>query len=131
MANKHKNDPWRESHALAYIAECDAAFGRKDDAIRDAQNAVAYCQAQHNPWGAMADIQALLAIVYMWSGERDVALQQLTEAAKLPAMLVVLLPGAVGLTAGELALNPIWDDLRNDQRFDNIVAEAAKPIEIK
>ena len=131
LANKPPNDPWRESHALAYIAEIDAALGRKEDAIREARSAVAYCQAQHNPWGASADIQTLLAIAYMWSGERDAALQQLAAVAKLPAIPIVLVPGAVGLSAGELKLNPIWDELRNDPRFDNIIAEAAKPIEIK
>ena len=131
LTNKPPNDPWRESHALAYIAEIDAALGRKEDAIREARSAVAYCQAQHNPWGASADIQTLLAIAYMWSGERDAALQQLAAVAKLPAIPIVLVPGAVGLSAGELKLNPIWDELRNYLRFDNIIAEAAKPIEIK
>jgi tetratricopeptide (TPR) repeat protein len=130
LANKPANDPWRESHALAYIAESDAALGRKEDAIREARSAVAYCQAQHNPWGALADIQTLVAIVYMWSGERDAALQQLAAVAKLPALPMVLIPGAIGPIAGELKLNPIWDELRNEARFDNIIAEAAKPIRL-
>ena len=114
--------------ALAYIAEIDAVLGRKEDAIREARNAVEYCQAKHNPLAPIADIQALAAIVYMWSGERDAALQQLAEAAKLPAMQMALTPAAVGLSAGELKLDPIWDELRNDPRFDKIIAEAAKPI---
>jgi hypothetical protein len=74
------------------------------------------------------DIQALVAIVYMWSGERDAALQQLAEVAKLPAMQTALFPASIGLSSGELKLDPIWDELRNDPRFDNISAEAAKPI---
>ena len=130
LDDKPPNEPWRESHALAYIAECDAALGRKDEAIREAQSAIAYCQAKGNPWGAIADIQTLLAIIYMWSGERDAALQQLAEAAKLPAMPIALVPGAVGLSAGDLKLNPVWDELRDDSRFANIVAEAAKPIKL-
>jgi hypothetical protein len=32
------------------------------------------------------------------------------------------------VSAGELRLNPIWDELRDDPRFDKIVAEAALPI---
>jgi serine/threonine protein kinase/Flp pilus assembly protein TadD len=131
LANKPPNEPWRELLALAYIAEIDAALGRKEDAIREARNAVEYCQAKHNPLAPIADIQALAAIVYMWSGERDAALQQLGAAvAKLFAMQIVELPAAVGLSAGELKLNPIWDELRNDPRFDNIIAEAAKPITV-
>jgi len=130
LTNKPTNELWPELHALAYIAEIDAALGRKEDAIREAQSAVAYCQAQHNPFGAIADIQTLLAIVYMWSGERDAALQQLAVVAKLPVVPTVLFNGAGGLSAGELKLNPIWDELRNDPRFDNIIAEAAKPISL-
>jgi hypothetical protein len=34
------------------------------------------------------------------------------------------------LSAGELKLNPLWDELRNDPRFDKIIAEAAKPIKL-
>jgi hypothetical protein len=41
----------------------------------------------------------------------------IVEVAKLPA----------GLTAGDLKL---WDELRNDPRFDKIIAEAAKPIKL-
>jgi TolB-like protein/predicted Zn-dependent protease len=132
LANKPPNEPWlpRKSLALAYIAEIDAALGRKEDAIREARSAVEYCQAQHNPLAPVADIQALAVIAYMWSGERDAALQQLAEVAKLPAMQIVQFPAAVGLSAGELKLNPIWDELRDDPRFDKIIAEAAKPIKV-
>ena len=66
----------------------------------------------------------------MWSGERDAALQQLAVVAKLPVVPTVLFNGSVGLSAGELKLDPIWDELRNDPRFDNIIAEAAKPISL-
>jgi hypothetical protein len=29
-----------------------------------------------------------------------------------------------------LKLNPLWDELRNDPRFDKIIAEAARPVKI-
>jgi serine/threonine protein kinase/tetratricopeptide (TPR) repeat protein len=135
LANKPPNEPWspRKSLALAYIAEIDAALGRTEDAIREGRSAVEYCQAQarRNPLAPIADIQALLAIVYMWSGERDAALQQLAAVAKLQAMQIVQLPAAVGLSAGELKLNPIWDELRDDPRFDKIVEEAKQPVALK
>jgi TolB-like protein len=134
LANKPTNDayqPWYESHALAFIAEIDAALGHKDDAIREMQSAVAYCEAQHDPWGASSDVQALLAIVYMWNGERGAAVRQLAEVAKLPTISKALIPGGMGITAGELKLNPIWDELRNDPRFDKIITEAAKPIKLE
>jgi hypothetical protein len=61
---------------------------------------------------------ANLALVSAWTGERDHALEQLAEVATMP--------GAMGTvpTYGDLLLNPCWDDLRADKRFDKIVAAA-------
>ena len=33
-----------------------------------------------------------------------------------------------GLNYGDLKLNPMWDDLRDDPRFDRILAESALPL---
>jgi TolB-like protein/Tfp pilus assembly protein PilF len=128
LAKKPPYTMWWESHAPAYIAEVDAALGRKEDAIREGRSAVELWPPQRDARIA-PDIAIILAIVYMWSGERDAALQQLMEVAKGPVWPPVgnLCPG---LSAGELKLNPLWDELRNDPRFDKIVAEAAKPVKI-
>ena len=119
---------WFECHSLAYIAEIDAALGRKEDAIREGRNAVELWPLKRDARLA-PDIATYLAIVYMWTGERDAALQQLAEAAKLPAQ-PPWHPACPGMSAGELKLNPLWDDLRNDPRFDKIIAEAAKPVKL-
>jgi hypothetical protein len=34
------------------------------------------------------------------------------------------------LTAGDPKLNPVWDDLRNDPRFERIIAKALEPIKL-
>jgi serine/threonine protein kinase len=117
-----------DSHARAYIAEIDAALSRKDDAIREGRKAVELWPVKRNAVLA-PDVAIYVAIAYMWSGERDAALQQLAEVVKLPASSSPL-PAIPGLSAGELKLNPIWDELRNDPRFDKIIAEAAKPIKL-
>jgi len=128
LAKKPPYTLWWESHAPAYIAEADAALGRKEDAIREGRNAVELWPRQRDARIA-PDIAIILAIVYMWSGERDAALQQLAEVAKGPVWPPVgnLCPG---LSAGELKLNPLWDELRTDPRFDKIIAEASKPVDI-
>jgi tetratricopeptide (TPR) repeat protein len=131
LATNPANNPlraWFESHAQAYIAEIDAALGRKDDAIREARDTIARWKRDR---GMVADIEAILAIVYLWAGEREAALQQLAEVAKRPAIPAALLPGAEGFGAGELKLNPVWDELRNDPRFGKIIAEASKPIKLE
>ena len=127
--NSWPDYPWIDSHARAYIAEIDAALGRKEDAIREARNAVELWPLKRDATLA-PDVATYLAIVYMWSGERDAALQQLAEVAKLPVLLPLAGPAPPGLSAGDLKLNPLWDELRNDPRFDKIVAEAAKPIKL-
>ena len=56
-----------------------------------------------------------LAVIYAWTGEKDLAFEQLTVAAKLPGFL----------SYGELRLHPYWDPLRGDPRFEKIVASLA------
>ena len=119
---------WWESHSLGYIAEIDAALGRKDDAIREAKGAVELWSLKRDARIA-PHMEIFLAIVYMWAGERDAALEQLDHMAKLPAASVWFNCPA-GASAGDFKLNPLWDELRNDPRFDKIIAEAAKPIKL-
>jgi len=119
---------WWESHSLGYIAEIDAALGRKEDAIREAKSAVELWSLKRDARIA-PNLEIFLAIVYMWTGERDAPLELLAEVAKLPAESVWVNCPA-GASAGDFKLNPLWDELRNDPRFDKIIAEAAKPIKI-
>jgi TolB-like protein/Flp pilus assembly protein TadD len=94
-------------------AEIDAGLGRKEEAIREAQRAVELKPiAKDSLQGP--DFVYTLALVYAWTGERDRALEQLGTIAAIPA----------GPTYGDLLLNPCWDSLRSDKRFDKIVAAA-------
>jgi hypothetical protein len=56
-----------------------------------------------------------LAIIYAWTGEKGLALEQLAISAKIPA----------GVTYGELKLYPQWDSLRGDPRFEKLVSSLA------
>jgi hypothetical protein len=56
-----------------------------------------------------------LAIIYAWTSEKDLALEPLAVSAKTPN----------GVTYGELKLDPKWDSLRGDSRFEKIVASLA------
>jgi len=57
-----------------------------------------------------------LAVIYAWTGEKDRAIERLTEVVKRPGSHV---------TYGNLRLNPFWDPLRGDPRFEAIVASLA------
>jgi len=108
---KEPDDPAR----LSAIARIDAALGRKEDAIREAKEALALRPLARDAMdGPM--LATNLALVYAWTGERDLALEQLAAVAKIPA----------GPSYGDLALNPKWDSLRDDPRFNQIV-ESLRP----
>jgi hypothetical protein len=69
--------------------------------------------------GAMCEMN-LVAVLVM-TGDCDATFDKLSKLVKLP----------FSLTHGDLKLNPIWDDLRDDPRFDRILAESALPIATK
>ena len=91
----------------------DAALGRKENAIREGRHACELLPVSKDAWDGPCWITNL-ATIYAWTGENDAALQQLENSA-----------GNFGVTYGELKLFPIWDSLRSDPRFDQIVASLA------
>jgi len=112
---KFKNQPY---FALELLASFDAGLGRKEDAIREARQAVDLLPiAKDSYWGP--HLVTTLALVYAWTGEREHALEQLEIVAKIP----------VGPSYGDLKFNPCWDSIRGDLRFEKIVA-SLKPISV-
>ena len=103
------------ANALCVLGMADAALGHKDDAIREGRRAVELL-----PMTKDAIIGPLLvrnlALIYTWTGEKDLAFEQLSIAAKVPSYL----------SYGQLRLHPYWDPLRSDPRFDKIVASLAR-----
>jgi serine/threonine-protein kinase len=102
------------AQALIALGLVDGALGQKRDAIDEGRRAVELL-----PVGKDAIDGALfmeyLAAIYAMSGNTDSAIEQLATTAKLPGHL----------NYGELRLDPIWDPLRRDPRFDKIVASLA------
>ena len=101
--------------ALCAIGVIDAALGNKEDAIREGERAVELMPVEKSAIDGAMLIQ-YLAVIYAWTGEHDRAIERLREAVKLPGNHV---------TYGYLRLNPFWDPLRGNPRFDNIVASLA------
>jgi tetratricopeptide (TPR) repeat protein len=101
---------------LVDLARVDAGLGRKEDAIREAQQAIELQPITKDSLNGPAQV-ANLALVYAWTGEPDLALEQVEKVATIPGS-----PGVP--TYGDLRFNPCWDDLRGDPRFDKIIAAA-------
>jgi eukaryotic-like serine/threonine-protein kinase len=102
---------------FAGVAKLDAGLGRKEEAIREAWQVVELMPIAKDSLNGPAWV-ANLALVYAWTGEHDRALEQLEKVATLPGVW------HDAVTYGDLLLNPCWDSLRGDKRFDKIVAAA-------
>jgi serine/threonine protein kinase/Tfp pilus assembly protein PilF len=106
--------------ALCVLGLIDAGLGRKDDALREAQRAVELLPVEKDAMEGPAMIK-YLAMVAAWVGNKDLACEQLAVVIRRPS----------GLSYGELKLQPLWDPLRGDARFEKLVEESKKPVALK
>ncbi len=101
------------ARAWSLLGRIDAALGRREDALREGRRACELTPVSKDAAGV--HFVTDLAVVYTWLGENDLALEQLAISARLPA----------GVYYGGLKLDPQWDPLRGDPRFEKIVASLA------
>ena len=102
------------AEGLCVLGMADAALGNKEDAIREGRRAAELVPVSKDAIRGPLLIQ-YLAVIYAWTGEKDLALEQLSVAARIPSHL----------SYGHLRLHPYWDPLRGDPRFEKIVASLA------
>ena len=99
---------------LCVLGLIDAALGRKDEALREGRRAVVLLPVEKDAINGVAMIK-YLAMIASWVGDKDLACEQLAVAIRPPSRL----------TYGQLKLLPFWDPLRDDRRFEKIVASLA------
>ena len=107
-------DDLTQSVELCSLGLIDAALGRKQEALSEGRRAVELLPVTKNAIEG-ADILYFNAVICAQVGERDLAIEQLKTLAKIPA----------GAHYGELRLDPFWDPLRGDPRFEQITASLA------
>ncbi|MEY2558101.1 MAG: hypothetical protein QOE34_1526 [Verrucomicrobiota bacterium] len=100
--------------ALSVLGLIDAGLGRKEQALREGRRAVELLPVSKDALNGVHVMEAL-AIIYAWTGEKDLACQQLAVVTQLPR----------SASYGQLRLHPFWDALRGDARFEKIVAGLA------
>jgi TolB-like protein len=100
--------------AWSMLGLIDAGLGRNADAIAEGKRACELLSLAKDAWEGPSYV-VNLAIIYSWVGEKDLALEQLAISTENP----------VGISYGELKLQSFWDSLRDDPRFEKIVASFA------
>jgi serine/threonine-protein kinase len=95
-------------HAL--LGEILAALGQKDASISEGKRATELLPESQDAYDG-PQISAALAEIYAWTGENDKALQLLDHLLQIPN----------GLTVPLLKLDPVWDPLRKDPRFQALI----------
>ena len=98
-----------------------AFMGRKEDAIREGRRAVELKPESKDAVDG-AIMNCYLALIYARLGENDLAFPLIERLSKTP--------GAVdsadySITASDLKFRWEWDPIRNDPRFQKILADAA------
>jgi TolB-like protein/Tfp pilus assembly protein PilF len=103
----------RVAESASFSAQCYAGLGDKAVALREARSAID-ANAQDAVRRANAEIN--LAQIQAYLGETDAAIAALPHLLEMPA----------GLTLAKVRLDPFWDPLRKDPRFEKLCQEPTK-----
>jgi serine/threonine protein kinase len=114
MNQKIQKSPQTGAFLLSQLAVVDALLNKKEAAVSEAKHAVELFPISKDALRGPCNL-VNLAVVYAWTNELDLAFATLGSVTKTP----------FGIYYGDLKLNPIWDPLRKDPRFDKLLAELA------
>jgi TolB-like protein/class 3 adenylate cyclase/Tfp pilus assembly protein PilF len=100
--------------ALSLLGVIDAGLGRKEEGLREGRRACELLPISKDAIDGAA-LAVNLAQIYAWTGETDLAIEQIASVERVPNLL----------SYGLLKLHPYWDSLRGDARFEKIVVSLA------
>jgi serine/threonine-protein kinase len=103
-----------DASKLCFLGLINASLSRKEEALREGRRAIELLPAAKDALNG-TEVLYFYAVICAWTEERDQAIEQLETLAKLPA----------GVSYGEIRLDPFWDPLRGDPRFEQIVVSMA------
>ena len=109
-----------DGRSLSLLGMIDAGLGQEEDAVREGRHA---CELEPFETSAIDApiVRCNLAVIYAWTNQNDLALAELDRLTSKPAG--ANLPAQP--TYGDFKLNPLWEPLRRDPRFEKIVASLA------
>src|SRR5213080_2634590 len=91
-----------------------AALGQKQEAIAEGKRAVELLPESQDAFDGPQGTAAL-AQIYAWTGESDEAFRLLDHLLRIPNGLTILM----------LKLDPVWDPLRKDPRYEALIDKYA------
>ena len=100
--------------AISLLGMIDAGLGRKEEALREGRRACELLPISKDAIDGVA-LAVNLAQIYAWTDERALAIEQIAAVQRVPNYL----------SYGFLKLQPFWNTLRGDARFEKIVASLA------
>jgi serine/threonine-protein kinase len=103
-----------DAKAIAVLGLIDAGLGSRDDALRETRRAMELLPMSKDSYDGPL-MRMYFAIAAANVGERELAISELQELATIPSPT----------TYGDLRLNPMWDPLREDPRFEAIMSSLA------
>ena len=109
-----------DPRALCVLGLIDAALGNKEVALQEGRRATELLPITKDAMDGVG-LVGTLAQVYAWTGEKDLAIEQIAAVQRVPYFL----------SYGYLKLHPNWDSLRGDPRFEQIVASLAPKNAVK
>jgi serine/threonine protein kinase/Flp pilus assembly protein TadD len=107
-----------EAGAHAALGIAHAGLGEADSAIAEGRKAMAIYPTSKDPADG-PDLEADMAQIYALLGDADHAIPILKRLLQIPCPNVTL--GTI--TPALLRLDPTWDQIRNDPRFQELAAE--------
>ena len=113
LYRKVEADP-TNARLLSALGCVDIALGAKQLAISEAKRAVKMLPISKDAV-QVTNLVENLALVYAWANEPDLALETLYPLTKIPN----------GVHYGNLNLDPGWNPLRKDPRFNKLLTELA------
>jgi len=118
QVEKAASNSYVEAFTHALLGEAHAGLGDAASAIEEGQKAMALVPSSKNPeFGP--DLEGEMARIYAQLGDADHAIPMLKR------LLRTSYGGATWLTPATLRLDPFWDPIRNDPRFQELLAESA------
>src|SRR6266478_2419267 len=112
--NKVARDSFKEAELHAVLGRAYAGLGEAASAVTEGQKAIAMDPTSKDPFEGPCE-EEIMAQIYALLGDADHAIPILKRLLRIPY--------AFAITPALLRLDPIWDQIRNDPRFQELAAE--------